>query len=181
MSLKVNFTISQVLHLTVSCSHCGTSYCHAGSLQFSSEHSDARLSTWNYVRHLCNTNQLDALLILSLFRQSTSTCFRHICGPSSGGILYIYNNWYVLCFPVDCWAGWPAQSTEKHNTYQLLHIYSIPPDDGPQICPKHVKVGDSSGTVVKVLWYKSEGHWFDPSWCQWIFHRHKILPIAPWS
>jgi len=24
--------------------------------------------------------------------------------------------------------------------------------------------------VVKVLRYKSEGRWFDPSWCQWIFH-----------
>ena len=31
-------------------------------------------------------------------------------------------------------------STEKHNTYQLLYIYSISPDDGLQICPKHVEV-----------------------------------------
>ena len=30
--------------------------------------------------------------------------------------------------------------------------------------------GDRGSTVVKVLSYKSEGHWFDPSWCQWIFH-----------
>jgi len=38
--------------------------------------------------------------------------------------------------------GRPAnrQSTEKHNTYQLLYIHSIPPDDGLQICPKHVEV-----------------------------------------
>jgi hypothetical protein len=36
----------------------------------------------------CNKNQLDALFILSLFRQSTSTCFGHICSPSSGGMLY---------------------------------------------------------------------------------------------
>ena len=50
--------------------------------------------------HPCNENQLDALFILSLFRQSTSTCFGHICSPSSG-VLYIYN-WYVLCFSVDC-------------------------------------------------------------------------------
>jgi len=43
------------------------------------------------------------------FRQSTSTCFGHICSPSSGGLLYIYNNWYVLCFSVDCLlAGRPA-------------------------------------------------------------------------
>jgi hypothetical protein len=31
------------------------------------------------------------------------------------------------------------QSTKKHNTHQL-YIYSIPPDDGLQICPKHVEV-----------------------------------------
>ena len=40
--------------------------------------------------------------------------------------------------------------------------------------------GDRGCTVVKVLCYKSEGRWFDPSWCQWIFHWHKILPIALW-
>ena len=66
--------------------------------------------------HPCNENQLDALFIFSLFRQSTSTNFGHICSPSSGGTIYI------------------------HNTYQLLYIYSIPPDDGQQICPKHVQV-----------------------------------------
>ena len=37
-----------------------------------------------------------------------------------------------------------------------------------------------NGTVVTVLCYKSEGRWFDPSWCQWIFYWHKILPIALW-
>jgi hypothetical protein len=31
-------------------------------------------------------------------------------------------------------------------------------------------MGDRGSTVVKVLCYKSEGHWFDPSWCQWNFH-----------
>ena len=29
--------------------------------------------------------------------------------------------------------------------------------------------GDRGSTVVKVPCYKSEGRWFDPSWCQWIF------------
>jgi len=33
---------------------------------------------------------------------------------------------------------------------------------------------------AKVLCYKSEGRWFDPRWCQWIFHWHKIPPIALW-
>ena len=40
--------------------------------------------------------------------------------------------------------------------------------------------GNRGSTAVKVLCYKSEGRWFDPSWCQWIFHRHKILLIALW-
>ena len=29
--------------------------------------------------------------------------------------------------------------------------------------------GDFGSAVVKVLCYKSEGRWFDPSWCQWNF------------
>jgi len=28
-------------------------------------------------------------------------------------------------------------------------------------------IGDRGGTVVKVLCYKPEGRWFDPSWCHW--------------
>jgi hypothetical protein len=48
--------------------------------------------------HPCNENQPDARFILSLFRQSTSTCFGHVCSPPSGSILYIYNSCYVLCF-----------------------------------------------------------------------------------
>ena len=43
-----------------------------------------------------------------------------------------------------------------------------------------VAVGDRGSTVVKVLCYKSEGRWFDPRWCHWIFHWHEILPIALW-
>jgi len=41
-------------------------------------------------------------------------------------------------------------------------------------------LGDRGNTVVKVLCYKSKGRWFNPSWCQWIFHWHKILPVALW-
>jgi hypothetical protein len=39
----------------------------------------------------------------------------------------------------------------------------------------HWKVTDYmqfGGTVVKVLRYKSEGRWFDPRWCNGIFHWH---------
>jgi len=29
--------------------------------------------------------------------------------------------------------------------------------------------GDRGSTVVKALYYKSGGHWFDSSWCYWNF------------
>jgi hypothetical protein len=48
-------------------------------------------------------------------------------------ILYIYSNWYVLCCLVDC-----LLAESRWNC--LLYIYSTPPDDGPQKCPKHVEV-----------------------------------------
>jgi len=35
--------------------------------------------------------------------------------------------------------------------------------------------GDRGSTVVKVLCYKTEGRWFDPSWCQWISDRTMAL------
>ena len=31
-------------------------------------------------------------------------------------------------------------------------------------------IENRGSTVVKVLYYKLEGRWFDLSWCQWIFH-----------
>jgi len=31
-------------------------------------------------------------------------------------------------------------STTRTNCYTHTHTYSIPPDDGLQICPKHVEV-----------------------------------------
>ena len=39
-------------------------------------------------------------------------------------------------------------------------------------------VTDRGGTVVTVLRYKSEGRWFDPSWCQWTFLWYKILALG---
>ena len=37
-----------------------------------------------------------------------------------------------------------------------------------QYFPTHKQLARGS-TVVKVLCYKSEGRWFDPSWCHWNF------------
>ena len=39
---------------------------------------------------------------------------------------------------------------------------------------------DHGSTVVKVLCYKSEGRWFDPSLCHLKFFIDIILPAALW-
>ena len=33
----------------------------------------------------------------------------------------------------------------------------------------YIYIGDRGGTVIKVLFYKSEGRWFDPRWLHWNF------------
>jgi len=90
--------------------------------------------------YLCNKNQPDALFILSLFRQSTSTFFGHICSPSSGGIAYICNSWYVLCFSVDCPLARPTDSQPKSTTRTHCCIYTLYVLMMGYICPKHVVV-----------------------------------------
>ena len=70
-------------------------------------------------------------------------------------------------------------STHCHYTSYLTchivpHIYapssinfsSLSEDKNRQ---HSLQAGDRVGTVVKVLCYKSEGRWFDPSWCHWNF------------
>ena len=36
--------------------------------------------------------------------------------------------------------------------------------------------GDLGGTVVRVLCYRPEDRWFDPSWCHWNFFNGTSLP-----
>ena len=99
----------------------------------SRSHFQGSNSSWGNVGiHVMKTN-FDAIFILSSFRRSTPTCFR----------IYTHtqNNWYVFCFLVD------SLLVKRHSTkitartsYFYLYIYSIPPDDGLQICSKHVEV-----------------------------------------
>ena len=56
-------------------------------------------------------------------------------------IILIVSTYYILCI------SWIVKC--------LMYLYS-----------SHVTFG---GTVVKALCYKSEGRWFDPSWCHWNF------------
>ena len=53
--------------------------------------------------------------------------------------IYIYNNWYALYIYI----------------YIYIYIHFIPPDDGLQICPKHVKV-----ELRNKLRINSESSWF---------------------
>jgi hypothetical protein len=66
--------------------------------------------------YLCNENQLDALFILNLFHQTTSTCFGHIYWPSSGGIHCICTA-VGTCYSVVCLGDWQlAGSGWNSNT-----------------------------------------------------------------
>ena len=51
----------------------------------------------------------------------------------------------------------------QHNTYQLLYIYSIPADDGLQMCPTHVEVD-----LRNKLRINSASSWF-------LLHRHLLF------
>jgi len=56
---------------------------------------------------------------------------------------------------VDCLLAMAnRQSTKKHNTNQLLYIYkySIPPDDGLQICPKYIEVDWRNKLSINSAW-----------------------------
>jgi hypothetical protein len=48
-------------------------------------------------------------------------CFGHTCRPSSGGILYVYNNWYVLCFFSWLSVGRPTDSQLKNTKHVNFH------------------------------------------------------------
>ena len=76
--------------------------------------------------HPWNENQLDALFNLSLFPQSTSTCFGHICSPSSGVILT-----YSMVQSPSWEAKWFAASQEipriSRNPKVHYRIHKHPP------------------------------------------------------
>jgi len=77
---------------------------------------------------MCNKNQLDALFIHSLFRQLTSACSGHICSPSSGGIMHIYNKLVrVVLFSWLSVPSQPGQQTvnQKAQKVPICCIYTV--------------------------------------------------------
>jgi hypothetical protein len=53
----------------------------------------------------------------------------------------------------------------------LKLLFSMNTVDSATAFPLHplLTFGDRGSTVVKVLYYISEGRWFDSRWCHWIF------------
>jgi hypothetical protein len=127
----------------------------------------------------CNKNQLDALFIPGLFRQSTSTCFVHVCSSSSRGILYIYNNFVRVVLFSWLSVGRPTDSQLKNTTvnWKAQHVPIVVyiqynPDDGLQICPKHVEVDWRNKLRIN-----SASSWFLSSlliyWVLHCMHKHR--------
>jgi len=117
------------------------------------------------VIHPCNENQLDALFILSLFCQLTSTCFRHICNPSSAGTLYVYSNLY-LCWKEGCLKILERIYISLYYVKYIIAIWGTALAQWLRCCATNQKV------TVPIL-----------AGVIGIFNWHKILPITlwPWS
>ena len=100
---------------------------------------------------------------------------------TDGGHLWI--RWWTFGFHKVRGISWLAAEPVSFSRRILLHGVSKCQNVPNRSCKDglltNVTVNRGS-TVVKVLCYKSEGRWFDPSLCQWIFHWHKILPSALW-
>ena len=165
--------VSVLFLIFVTKKNCNSCFCKLACICFLNEWTKTNnfMFCWPFISiHLCNKNQPDAQFILSLFHQSASTHFVHICSPSSGVILYIYNNWYALCFSVGCLltsqqtVNWKAQ-----HVAIVVYIYSIPPDDGLQICPKHVEVDWRNKLRIN-----SASRWFFITWIKLIMFLCKI-------
>ena len=79
---------------------------------------------------------------------------------------------YKSHFQGSFWIYWSLKiekifSSASNANAPQCHLWSAPLYS---IFPWYlIKDGDRGSTVVKVLCYKSEGRWFDPSWCLWNF------------
>ena len=87
----------------------------------------------------------------------------HFCGFAISGLTIQCSNIEAICDLINYTQLFSllhrACCRITQSLHQSLHIY-----------------GDRGSTVVKVLCYKSEGRWFDPRLCQWIFHRSHYGP-----
>ena len=114
--------------------------------------SDSRWCHWNFslkILPTSNRNEYQEYLLgrcvgLTTLPPSYADCLQ-TCEPQTPGTLKA-----CLCVYRDCF------------TY-IIHCQILKKIFGPV----NIDNGDRSGTVVKVLRYKSEGRWFDSRWCHW--------------
>ena len=57
------------------------------------------------------------------------------------------------------------------NSFSVIHTCKVQVHSAPH----KISYGDRGSNVVKVLCYKSEGRWFDPSLCHWNFSSFRSL------
>jgi len=97
--------------------------------------------------------------------------------------------WVITCEISFCRFSVSCERRSRHHIVIPLTAASYNNETCLTLClklwinnnlPYTVFFGDRGSTVVMVLCHKSECRWLDPSWCQCIFHLHKILPIALW-
>ena len=95
----------------------------------------------------------------TIFLTYTTTLSSHLrLGPSSKSFTLRFTHQNPLYIsPLQLRATYPIQFTILCLTTRI--IFS-------EYC---VSLGNRGSTVVKVLCYKSEGRWFDPSRCHWNF------------
>jgi hypothetical protein len=90
------------------------------------------------------------------------------------GPLYVKSHSYIYLFIVQLTKlseqtmcnsrTWPL----KINTHiDCLHTKIFQREKTHKYVKLTYCVGDRSGTVIKMLRYKSDGRWFDPRWCHW--------------
>jgi len=54
--------------------------------------------------------------------------------------------------------------------YSYCYVFSVLYILFPVCCSVYCLCVNVYCTAATVLCYKSEGRWFVPSWCEWIFH-----------
>jgi hypothetical protein len=117
--------------------------------------------------------QRHAVVCASFYSTNTSLCICRI------QLLYMQNTVTVYAE----YSYWQTKSRSRshvtvHKTIRLRENYKTGiPCLWYSLKLRHYtsENGDRGGTVVKVLCYKSKGHWFDSRWC-----HSAILPIALW-
>jgi len=160
--------------------------------------------TWTIIRELstCASLKLQCWLRLHIVIWNDDG----LCKPKHVIVLYDFNSLTIFIriilgfyfLKTTLFSTWTFRL--NYFTFSALNIFRIYDNTVPRVADQTLPnsltkfctctifffycstfaVGDRGSTVVKVLCYKSEGRWFDPSWCQWIFNWHKILPITLW-